>query len=143
MDKISKSQRSWNMSRIKGKNTRAELQVRRKLFSNGLRYRIHVKDLPGKPDIAIKKYGLVVEVRGCFWHGHTSCVDGHNPKTNTKFWQDKIEKNIARDIGNIEKLKNEGFTVFEIWECEVNKTEIFNQRVSEILDLSALRSREE
>ena len=131
------------MSRIKGKNTQAELQVRRKLFSNGLRYRIHVKDLPGKPDIAIKKYGLVIEVRGCFWHGHSSCIDGHIPKTNTKFWQKKIEKNISRDINNKKKLEEKGFTVVEIWECEVSKPKILNQRISEILNLGKLKDRKQ
>ena len=82
MDRISRARRSANMAAIKSRDTKPEMVVRRYLFKKGLRYRTHVKRLPGRPDVAIKKYKLVLEVRGCFWHGHAECRDGHLPKSN-------------------------------------------------------------
>jgi len=123
------------MSRIKAKDTAVELIVRRELFSRGLRYRTHVKDLPGTPDIAIKKHKVVIEVKGCFWHGHLKCVNGRIPKTNTEFWQNKIARNKLRDCKNETELLKMGFTVFPIWECEVMKSEILNLRITDFLTL--------
>ena len=120
MDKLSKEKRSWNMSRIRSKNTAPELAVRIYLFSKGIRYRVNVK-IPGKPDIAIKKIKTAVFVNGCFWHGHENCKDSGIPKSNTKFWKTKIESNMARDRRNIELLTNNGWRVVTIWECELLK----------------------
>jgi len=90
--------RSYNMSRIKGKDTKPEMLVRKFLFSNGLRYRLHDKKLPGKPDLVLTKYRIVIFVHGCFWHGHNGCKYYVIPKTRTKWWKEKIDGNIERDI---------------------------------------------
>lgn len=119
MDKLTKEKRSWNMSRIRSKNTAPELAVRKYLFSKGIRYRVNVK-VPGKPDIAIKKIKTAVFVNGCFWHGHENCKDSGIPKSNTKFWKTKIESNVARDKKNIDALRGNGWDVIIIWECQLN-----------------------
>lgn len=119
-DKVTPAKRSWNMSRIKGKNTKPELLVRRFLYSKGIRYRIHTT-LPGRPDIVIKKSGTTLFINGCFWHGHTDCKDAGIPKSNTIFWQNKIKGNIERDKRNHLKLEKEGWKVLTVWECEINK----------------------
>ena len=113
------SHRSWNMSRIKGKKTKPELQVRSYLSSKGVRYRCNVKELPGRPDISNKRCKLVLEVRGCYWHGHKDCKHFRLPKTRTGFWLEKISATKKRDRENIAKLEELGFRVFEIWECEI------------------------
>lgn len=106
------------MSRIRGKNTVPELILRRYLHSRGLRYRVNVK-LPGKPDVAIKKIKTAIFVNGCFWHGHTDCKAGNLPKTNTDFWQQKIAGNRDRDARNEKRLKDDGWYVLVVWECEI------------------------
>ena len=132
MDTISKSQRSYNMSRIRSRNTKPEIIVRQKLFSKGIRYRIHVKDLPGKPDIVIKKYKVVIEIKGCFWHKHEGCRYSSTPKSNTKYWINKIKKNVERDVINLKKLEEKKFKVFLLWECEIKNTDIFNEKMNQI-----------
>ena len=122
------------MSRIRSKDTRPELAVRRALYSQGVRYRVHVADLPGKPDIAIKKHKLVIEVKGCFWHGHMNCLDGHIPKTNSNFWKNKITKNQERDEKNKEKLELLGYSVHYIWECEVKQQRNLNNFIKKIVE---------
>lgn len=119
-DKLSPAKRSWNMSRIKGKDTKPEMLVRKFLYSQGVRYRIHTT-LPGRPDIVISKKKIVVFVNGCFWHGHTECKDAGIPKSNTAFWKNKIEGNIQRDLKNQAKLSDDGWNVVTIWECELGK----------------------
>jgi DNA mismatch endonuclease (patch repair protein) len=119
MDKISRARRSANMAAIKSRDTKPEMVVRRYLFKKGLRYRTHVKRLPGRPDVAIKKYKLVLEVRGCFWHGHAECRDGRLPKSNTEFWASKIQSTIDRDARNLRDLEAMGYSVHVIWECEI------------------------
>ena len=96
-DVHSKEQRSYNMSQIKGKNTKPEMLVRKFLFSKGFRYRLHIKDLPGKPDIVLPKYKTVIFIHGCFWHGHEGCKYSSIPKTRTEWWTEKINKNISND----------------------------------------------
>ncbi len=118
MDTVSKSQRSYNMSRIKSKNTKPEILVRKKLYSQGIRYRLHSKDLPGKPDISINKYNLVIDIRGCFWHRHKDCKYSSIPKSNSTYWQKKIKKNQERDLINSKLLKEKGYKIFIIWECQ-------------------------
>ena len=132
MDTISKSQRSNNMSRIRSRNTKPEITVRQKLFSRGIRYRIHVKDLPGKPDIVIKKYKVVIEIKGCFWHKHEGCRYSSTPKSNTKYWINKIKKNVERDVINLKKLEEKKFKVFLLWECEIKNTDILNEKLNQI-----------
>lgn len=118
MDVHSEKIRSYNMSRIKGKNTKPEETVRKFLFSKGIRYRKNVKNLPGKPDIVLKKYKTVVFVNGCFWHGHEKCRYFVMPKSNTEFWNEKILRNINRDNKTYETLMNSGWNVITVWECE-------------------------
>ncbi|SFC00336.1 T/G mismatch-specific endonuclease [Alkalibacterium subtropicum] len=118
-DTVSKSMRSRNMSKIRSKNTKPEIQVRKYLFSRGLRYRLHAKNLPGKPDMVFPKYKTVVFVNGCFWHHH-SCKYGTTPKTNTEYWLNKFEKNQMRDNSNYQTLESEGWKVLVIWECQIN-----------------------
>lgn len=108
------------MSRIKGKDTKPELLVRKFLYSRGVRYRIH-STLPGRPDIVIKKKGIVLFINGCFWHGHTDCKDAGIPKSNSAFWQNKINGNVERDRKNLQKLEQNGWKVLTIWECELEK----------------------
>jgi DNA mismatch endonuclease (patch repair protein) len=114
-----KATRSYNMSRIRSKNTKPELLVRKFLFAQGLRYRLHNKNLPGKPDIVLSKYKTVIFVHGCFWHGHEGCKYFVVPKTRTEWWLEKITGNIANDRKNFEKLEVIGWKIIEIWECEL------------------------
>lgn len=111
--------RSFNMSRIKGKNTKPEMLVRKYLFSKGFRYRLHDKKLPGRPDIVLKKYKTAIFVNGCFWHGHAGCRYFVIPKTRTEWWLDKISKNISNDNINTGKLIEAGWKIITIWECEL------------------------
>jgi DNA mismatch endonuclease (patch repair protein) len=113
--------RSFNMSRIKGKNTMPEMVVRRFLFANGFRYRLHDKRLPGKPDIVLPKYKTVIFINGCFWHGHEGCRYFVIPKTRTEFWLNKINTTRAGSLQNFATLESLGWKVIEIWECELKK----------------------
>lgn len=121
MDVHDKKTRSYNMSRIKGKNTKPEEIVRKYLFSKGFRYRKNDKRLPGTPDIVLPKYKTVIFVNGCFWHGHKDCRYFVVPKTNTDFWLNKINTNIERDKRKQEALKELGWNVVVVWECELKK----------------------
>lgn len=123
MDKLSPQKRSENMSKIKSKNTKPELLIRKFLRHKNISYRCNVRDLPGKPDIAIKKYKLAMNVHGCFWHGHENCKNFRLPKSNTDFWKNKIKSNVARDLINKQKLEQLGFTYFVVWECQLNELE--------------------
>lgn len=119
MDVHDKKTRSYNMSRIKGKNTKPEEIVRKYLFSRGFRYRKNDKKLPGTPDIVLPKYKTVIFVNGCFWHGHKDCRYFVIPKTNTDFWLNKINTNVERDKRKQEALKELGWNVIVVWECEL------------------------
>ena len=113
--------RSFNMSRISGKDTKPEMMVRKYLHANGFRYRLHVKNLPGKPDIILPKYKTVIFVHGCFWHAHECCKYFKLPKTRTEWWNEKLYNNKMRDEKNIEELKRLGWNVIIVWECELKK----------------------
>jgi len=117
-----KQTRSYNMSQIKSRDTKPELLVRKFLFANGFRYKLHDKKLSGKPDIVLPKLRTVIFVHGCFWHGHDSCRYYVVPKTRTKFWLNKISRNKQRDEENIFRLRNEGWKAFSIFECELKGT---------------------
>jgi len=111
--------RSYNMSRIRGTDTKPEMIVRKYLHARGLRYRLHDKNLPGKPDLTLTKYHTVIFVNGCFWHGHKGCKYFVLPKTSTEWWQDKVEETIKRDIKAMKDLKELGWNSIVIWECEL------------------------
>lgn len=129
MDIWDKKKRSAVMAKIRGKDTKPEWIVRRYLFSRGYRYRKNVKGLPGTPDIVLRKYRVAVFIHGCFWHGHET--DGHIPASNREYWQNKIEKNKERDLRNKNKLKEMGWHVMTIWECQL-KPAVRQQTLLEI-----------
>lgn len=112
-----KATRSFNMSQIKGKNTKPEIMVRRFLHAQGFRYKLHDKTLPGKPDIVLPKYKTVIFIHGCFWHGHEGCKYFVIPKTRTEWWLTKINSNARNDEKAYRLLKNSGWKVIIIWEC--------------------------
>ena len=118
-DVLTPKQRSYNMSQIHGKDTKPEEMVRKYLFSQGFRYRKNDARLPGKPDIVLPKYKTVIFVNGCFWHKHEGCKYFVWPKNNAEFWKEKIEKNAARDQVIYRKLRDLGWNVISIWECEL------------------------
>lgn len=120
MDNMSKRQRSFTMARIRSKNTTPERKIRSALFKMGFRYRKCVKDLPGTPDIVLKKFKAVIFVNGCFWHHHAGCFKAVIPKTNRVYWEQKIQGNVAKDLTNTVALQALGWRVITIWECEIN-----------------------
>jgi DNA mismatch endonuclease (patch repair protein) len=119
-----KETRSYNMSRIKGKNTKPEMLVRKFLHAHGFRYRLHVKNLPGKPDIVLPKYKTVIFVHGCFWHGHEGCKYFVVPKTRTEWWLNKINGNVENDQKAETALKNRGWRIIALWECQLKPSTI-------------------
>ncbi|RPV49028.1 very short patch repair endonuclease [Pseudomonas aeruginosa] len=118
-DFLSPAERSDRMSRIRGKDTQPELALRKVLHKLGLRYRLHGAALPGKPDLVFPRYRTVVFVHGCFWHRHAGCNIASTPKSNTPFWLEKFEKNIARDARVAAQLEADGWRVLVVWECEL------------------------
>ncbi|MBN1915873.1 DNA mismatch endonuclease Vsr [Candidatus Dojkabacteria bacterium] len=119
-DKLTKTRRSWNMSRITGNDTKPEILIRKELHRKGFRYRLKYK-LTGKPDLVFLKQKSVVFVHGCFWHQH-GCSNTYRPKTNKKFWNTKLDSNIARDKKVKEILESQGWNTLYIWECEIEKS---------------------
>lgn len=117
-DIVDAATRSRMMSGIRGKDTAPEMLVRKYLHSRGFRYRLHAKELPGKPDIVLPKYRTVVFVHGCFWHQHPGCKFAVMPKSNTEFWQKKLGGNTARDAANLARLDEMGWRCIVIWECD-------------------------
>lgn len=124
--------RKWNMSRIHSKNTTPELFVRSLLHRNGFRFRLHVKSLPGCPDIVLPKYHIAMFVNGCFWHMH-GCSNSRIPKTRSEWWKRKLESNVRRDEKNYSALKSMGWKVMVVWECEIRRVSI------EKLELAGIR----
>ncbi len=120
MDHVSKEVRSRMMARVKGRDTKPERIVRSELFRAGFRFRLHRRELPGCPDIVLRRYRTTILVHGCFWHGH-DCRRGNLPTSNAAFWQKKIEQNIVRDRENEEKLRASGWLVITIWECALSE----------------------
>lgn len=118
-DTLTPTQRSERMSRIRGKDTRPELVLRRAIHASGLRYRLHVRRIPGSPDLVFPKYGAVVFVHGCFWHQHAGCKSAHIPKSNSEFWDLKFKLNKERDRRNARELRVLGWRVAVVWECQV------------------------
>lgn len=132
VDTVSERQRSWNMSRIHSKDTKPEMIVRSFLHKNGFRFRLHVKNLPGHPDIVLPKYRTVVEVRGCFWHRHPGCRQATTPSTNAEFWQEKFKRNVERDRNTEKLLKELGWNLIVVWECELKNDERLNLLINQI-----------
>ena len=122
------------MSCVSGKNTKPELIVRSLLHKAGYRFRLHRSDLPGKPDITLPKYKKVIFVHGCFWHGHKDCRRSKRPISNKKFWHEKLDKNIKRDIVNIRNLKELGWGVLIVWTCEVNELNQLKNKLLSFLE---------
>jgi len=118
VDTLTREKRSWNMSRIKSGDTKPELAVRKMLHALGYRFRLHRKDLPGRPDIVLPKYRTVFLVHGCFWHRHEGCKYAYMPKSRQEFWKTKFERNTARDKEVIQSLVELGWNTKIIWECE-------------------------
>ena len=125
-DHISPEHRSWNMSRIKGKDTSIEVQVRSWLFSRGFRFRKNDKRYPGKPDIVLPKYKTVIFINGCFWHRHEGCKYATTPKTNREYWEKKFERNDTNDRLHQQQLEDMGWQVIVLWECELLNNKIEN-----------------
>lgn len=115
-DSLSPEKRSDVMSRVGSKDTKPELLIRKSLHALGFRYRLHVKDLPGKPDLVFPRYKSVIQINGCFWHGH-SCPRCRMPNSNTEYWNRKVARNMERDVLNRRLLLDEGWRVLTIWEC--------------------------
>lgn len=132
-DVHNKETRSYNMSQIKGKNTKPEILIRKFLFSNGFRFRLHVKDLPGKPDIVLPKHRTVIFINGCFWHGHIGCKYFKFPKTRLDWWKEKIEKTRLNDILNHKMLENMNFKVIIVWECQIKNRSIYSDLIRNIM----------
>lgn len=126
--------RSYNMSRIKGKNTKPEMLVRKFLFANGYRYRLNVKTLPGKPDIVLPKYKTVIFINGCFWHGHEGCRYFVIPKTRTEWWIEKITGTQKRDREAENQLNALGWKVIVVWECELKK-DALNKTLNQLIKI--------
>lgn len=135
MDRISKERRSWNMSRIRGVDTKPERIVRSLLHELGYRFRLHRRDLPGRPDIVLPRYRSVIFVNGCFWHRHTGCRFAYNPKSRIEFWQEKFSGNVARDLRNTRELEALGWRCLTVWECEVKDNDRMQETLKSFLDI--------
>lgn len=131
-DHISKEKRSWNMTQIKSKNTSIEVKVRKYLYHKGFRYRKNFKDLPGTPDIFLRKYNITIFINGCFWHHHYNCKLAYIPKTRTNYWLKKLNKNVENDIKVEKLLVQMGYKVIIVWECELK--ECFEYRMKELIE---------
>ena len=134
MDTVSPEERSRIMSHVKGRDTTPEKRVRSLLHSMGYRFRLQRADLPGKPDIVLPKFKTVIFVNGCLWHRHPGCKRATLPKSNAEFWRQKLEKNVARDRRNIQTLKDLGWYVLIIWECELKDTRTLQDRLSDFFE---------
>lgn len=133
MDKLTPERRSANMSRIRSQDTSPEMVVRKLLHGMGYRYRLHVASLPGKPDIVLPKLKAIIEVRGCFWHQHPGCIDSHIPKSRRPYWAPKLARNKQRDVQNLRKLRQLGWRVCVIWECETQALAGLSRRLADFL----------
>lgn len=133
MDKLSPERRSWNMSQIKGKDTKPEILVRSLVHRMGYRFRLHRKDLPGRPDLVFPGRRKVIFVHGCFWHQHPGCKYATRPSTRADFWAQKLDGNRDRDKAVQHQLLQQGWGVLVVWECEIKQTELLADRLSRFL----------
>ena len=132
MDIVNRQTRSRMMASIGGRNTAPEMAVRRALHAARLRFRLHRRELPGKPDIVLARYGAVVFVHGCFWHRHRGCRFATTPQTNSSFWKAKFEVNAARDSRQRRALRSAGWRVYTMWECQVSATAALSRLIRQI-----------
>lgn len=135
VDRLTPERRSWNMSRIRGRDTKPELVVRKLLHEMGYRFRLHRADLPGRPDIVLPRHKTVVFVHGCYWHRHPGCRFAYTPKSRQGFWNAKFASNVARDQRNQFDLTDAGWRVVVIWECQTTDRYVLAQRL--IADLKS------
>jgi DNA mismatch endonuclease (patch repair protein) len=134
VDSLSPEERSERMARVRAKDTRPELFVRRLVFSLGYRYRLHARDLPGHPDLVFRKLRKVIFIHGCFWHRHGACALARLPKSRLEFWVPKLEGNKRRDQRNKRALAKQGWKVLTIWECQLKSTGRLETRIRRFLD---------
>ena len=138
MDKLSPEQRSKNMAAVKGKNTTPEIRVRRMLHKMGYRFRLHRKDLPGKPDIVLPRYRLCIFVHGCFWHQHPGCKRATIPDSNREFWVKKFQGTLERDEHAKKELAAQGWHICIIWECETKNEALLSMSIQRCMaDIAA------
>lgn len=133
VDRLSPDARSRNMARIAGKNTSPEMAARVLLHRMGYRYRLHVRGLPGSPDIAFTRRRKAIFIHGCFWHRHDGCRYANRPKTRTEYWDRKFDRNVARDARNLAALRGEGWAALVVWECETKAPERLGSRLCDFL----------
>ncbi len=133
MDKLTKEQRRWNMSRIRRMDTKPENIIRKALTSLGLKYRLQSKKLPGRPDIVVSSQKTAIFINGCFWHQHNGCKRKFMPKTNIDYWKPKLEKNVLRQKEQIEEIKKLGFKPLVLWECETKNPETLAEKLETML----------
>lgn len=134
MDKLTPERRSANMRAIRSAGMKPEMVVRRVAYALGYRYRLHRKDLPGKPDLAFIGRRKAIFVHGCFWHQHPDCREGRPPKSNSGYWGPKLARNIERDAENVRRLRELGWTVLTIWECETERHDDLVRRITSFLN---------
>lgn len=132
VDHISSERRSWLMSRVRGKHTSPEMRVRRAAHKLGLRFRLHWKDLPGKPDLVFPRHRVALFVHGCFWHRHPNCLKASTPKTRVAYWADKFASNVERDSRAYAALDDLGWKVAVLWECETKHPKDLDERLAAI-----------
>ncbi len=140
MDILAPEQRSRLMSRIRGKDTRPELRVRQVTYALGFRFRLHRRDLPGSPDLVFASRRKAIFVHGCYWHRHAGCRYAYSPKSNAEFWQAKFAANVARDQIATNALRELGWQVLVIWECETRNAEALQSRLADFLNNNMARS---
>jgi len=134
MDRLTKEKRSWNMSRIRGKDTKPEVIVRSLLHKMGYRFRLHVKTLTGRPDIVLPKYKVVIFVHGCFWHRHPGCKYAYTPKSRQDFWIKKFQKTIERHEIVTRELEEQGWKALVVWECETANTDKIYKKLIDFIE---------
>jgi DNA mismatch endonuclease, patch repair protein len=135
-DKLTPYHRSENMRRIRSCDTSPEMCVRRLVHGMGFRYRLHVANLPGKPDLVFRRLKKIIEVRGCFWHQHKKCIDSHIPKSRIDYWRPKLTRNKRRDRKNELQLREQGWDVLTLWECELKHMDLVSDQIAEFLGKS-------
>jgi DNA mismatch endonuclease (patch repair protein) len=133
MDRLTKERRSWNMSRIRSRDTEPERIVRSLLHRLGYRFRLHRRDLPGNPDIVLPKYRTVIFVHGCFWHRHAGCKYTYTPKSRVAFWNRKFRQNVERDTAVRRQIRRHGWKALVIWECQTRDVTSLMQRLARVI----------
>jgi len=134
LDRISKEDRRENMRRIRNRDTSPEMVVRRLVHGMGFRYKLHVRDLPGRPDLVFPRLSKIIQVHGCFWHQHSNCARSHVPKSRVEYWGPKLADNKKRDRSNVMSLRKQGWKVLAVWECELTNLPQIAERLSQFLN---------